>query len=133
MRCLRKYDGWWSREKGIFVMAELQVETLMQQLQPYLESQLRDVPKKVWAIAIEDALYPIQRIEDFRYLDGYASEDLRGVVEMCRFNKMDHDYTMFDKYEEFSSEEMSEATYRAQELVGCYLGEYFGVDVDVIV
>ena len=35
---LRGYDGRWSREKGIFVMAELQVETLIQQLQPYLES-----------------------------------------------------------------------------------------------
>ena len=120
-------------ERKGFAVAELQVETLMQQLQPYLESQLRDVPKKVRAIAIEDALYPIQRIEDFRYLDGDASEDLRGIVEMYQFNKMDHGYTVFDKYEEFSSEEMSEATYRAQELAGHYLGKHFDIDADVIV
>ena len=77
-------------------------------------------------------MYPVQRIEDFRYLDGYASEDLRGVVHMYRFNKMNHDYTVFDKYEEFSSEEMSEAAYRAQELAGRYLEEHFDINNDVI-
>lgn len=113
-------------------MAELQAETLIQQLQPYLESQLSDVPEKIRAIAIEDALYPIQRIEDFRYFEGYASEGLRGIVEMYRFNKMDHDYEDLDAYKEFSAEEMCEANYRAQELAGCYLAEHFDVD-DVIV
>ena len=119
-------------ERKDLVMAELQVETLIQQLQPYLESQLKDVPEQIRVIAIEDALYPIQRIEDFRYLEGYASEELRGIIEMYRFNKMDHDYEEIDAYKEFSAEEMYEANYRAQELAGRYLAEHFDVD-DVIV
>lgn len=106
-------------------MADIKAETLVAELQKHLGKELSNVEKDVRDIAITDALYPIQRIADFRDQEDDVSEDLRFFIENYRFNKFEFNYGDEDNYEGYDEEVLYETCAIAQELAGRYLDDKY--------
>lgn len=76
-------------------------------------------------IVIDDTLYGIQYIADFRHTDEDLSRELRHFIEQYRFNKDELEYDE-ETYQGYGEDEALDAFYSAQEIAGHYLDKKYG-------
>lgn len=106
-------------------MKELLAETLVKELEAHIENEMQETDPDLRNIAIDDALYGIRYIADFRDTDEDLSKELRHFIEQYLFNRNELDYDE-ETYQGYSEDEVIDAFYAAQEIAGHYLDEKYG-------
>ena len=106
-------------------MQELTAETLAKELREHIENEMSETDPDRRNIVIDDALYRIEYIADFRHTDEDLRRELRHFIEQYLFNKdeLEYDEEICQGYRE---NEVLDAFYTAQEIAGRYLDKKYG-------
>lgn len=91
-------------------MQELTAETLAKELREHIENEMSETDPDLRNIVIDDALYRIEYIADFRHTDENLSRELRHFIERYRFNKDELAYDE-ETYQGYSEDEVLDAFY----------------------